>query len=34
MPEERIVSKVFKITPEGNRYVGKPRKRWLELKMV
>ena len=24
------MKKVFKNTPEGNRVVGKPRKRWLE----
>jgi hypothetical protein len=30
MSGERTVKKVFKNTPEGNKAVGKPRKRWLE----
>ena len=28
--EERAVKKVFKNTAEGERSVGKPRKRWLD----
>ena len=27
--EERTVKEVFKNTPEGERSVGKPKKRWL-----
>jgi hypothetical protein len=30
MPEERTLKKVFKNTPEGKGYAGKPRKKWLD----
>ena len=30
MPEERTVKIVFKNIPEGEKSVGKPRKRWLD----
>ena len=29
-PEERTAKKVFKNTPAGKSFIGKPRKRWLE----
>jgi hypothetical protein len=30
MSEEITLKKVFKNSPEGKNYVGKPRKRWLD----
>jgi hypothetical protein len=30
MSEETTMKNVFKDTPEGKRFVGKPRKRWLD----
>ena len=33
--KKRNLKKVFKNIPEGKRFVGKPRNRWLELlKMI
>jgi hypothetical protein len=31
MSKERTVKNVFKNIPDGNRSVGKPRKRWLDV---
>jgi hypothetical protein len=31
LPEERTVKIVFKNIPEGERSLGKPRKKWLEV---